>query len=83
MQTAKIFKSGGSQAVRLPASFRFDVDEVAIRRDALTGDVILSASRAPWTSWREFVERAEVLGPVTDASMERDQPAHQERDPFR
>jgi antitoxin VapB len=83
MQTAKIFKSGGSQAVRLPASFRFDVDEVAIRRDAQTGDVILSARRSPWTSWLEFVEQAEALGSVTDVLMERDQPLHQERDPFR
>ncbi|MGH6636059.1 MAG: antitoxin [Gammaproteobacteria bacterium] len=34
MTTAKIFKSGNSQAVRLPKEFQFDVDEVEIyRRD--------------------------------------------------
>jgi antitoxin VapB len=30
--TAKIFKNGNSQAVRLPKSFQFDVDEVEILR---------------------------------------------------
>ena len=44
MRTAKIFMTGRSQAVRLPAEFRFDTDEVFIRRDAETGDVVLSLS---------------------------------------
>lgn len=41
-QTAKIFSNGRSQAVRLPLAFRFDQDEVFIRKDPVTGDVILS-----------------------------------------
>jgi antitoxin VapB len=32
MDTAKIFWSGRSQAVRLPKDFRFDANEVRIRR---------------------------------------------------
>lgn len=40
--TAKIFMNGRSQAVRLPAAYRFDAKEVSIRRDPKTGDVILS-----------------------------------------
>ncbi len=32
MDTAKLFKHGGSQAVRLPKDFRFDTAEVRIRR---------------------------------------------------
>jgi antitoxin VapB len=32
MSKARIFKSGNSQAVRLPKEFRFDVDEVEIQR---------------------------------------------------
>jgi len=39
-QTAKLFNKGRSQAVRLPAAFRFDSEEVYIRRDPTTGDVI-------------------------------------------
>jgi antitoxin VapB len=42
-QKARRLKNGRSQAVRLPAAFRFDGDEVYIRRDPTTGDVILSA----------------------------------------
>lgn len=38
--TAKIFKHGGSQAVRLPREFRFSRDEVSIRR--VPGGVLLS-----------------------------------------
>ena len=37
-QTAKIFQSGNSQAVRLPKEFRFDVDEVEITRE---GDAVV------------------------------------------
>jgi antitoxin VapB len=50
-QTAKLFTYGRSQAVRLPAAFRFDAKEVFIRQDPLTGDVILS--RKP-VGWDEF-----------------------------
>lgn len=32
-QKAKVFWSGRSQAVRIPKEFRFDTDEVTIRRD--------------------------------------------------
>lgn len=32
MQTARIFTNGNSQAVRLPKEFRFDDDEVVIKK---------------------------------------------------
>lgn len=41
--TAKLFMSGCSQAVRLPAHYCFDTDEVYIRRDPEKGDIILSS----------------------------------------
>jgi antitoxin VapB len=41
-KTAKLFKNGRSQAVRLPKEFRFEGREVAIRRDPATGEVILA-----------------------------------------
>lgn len=50
-KTAKLFKNGRSQAVRLPAEFRFEGKEVFIRKDEKTGDVTLS--RRP-ESWEEF-----------------------------
>ena len=62
-RTAKLFVNGGSQAVRLPAEFRFDgSDEVYIRRDAVTGDVILSTKRSS-NAWGDFFalrDQAEV-----------------------
>ena len=39
MKTAKIFKHGNSQAVRLPKEFRFNDDEVFVKRSA--GGVLL------------------------------------------
>ncbi len=49
--TAKLFKTGRSQAVRLPKDFRFEGDEVDIRRDEKTGDVILSSRRKSWEAF--------------------------------
>jgi virulence-associated protein VagC len=46
-RTAKLFKNGRSQAVRLPKEFRFEGKEVAVRRDPVTGDVLLSSRTMP------------------------------------
>ncbi len=79
-QVAKLFKNGRSQAVRLPAAFRFDGDEVYIRRDPATGDVILSAR--PRSFDRFFAALAEGKAPDDFlAASEREQEA-QARDPF-
>ena len=43
MKTAKIFQHGNSQAVRLPKEFRFDEDEVVVKRHA--GGVLLLPRR--------------------------------------
>jgi len=50
-RTAKLFRNGRSQAVRLPVEYRFEGSEVYVRRDPATGDVILS--RRP-ESWKDF-----------------------------
>ncbi|MBV9072400.1 MAG: AbrB/MazE/SpoVT family DNA-binding domain-containing protein [Acidobacteria bacterium] len=55
-RTAKLFRNGRSQAVRLPSDFRFEGSEVYIRRDPNNGDVILS--RRP-ESWRDFFALAD------------------------
>ena len=39
MKTAKVFRHGNSQAVRLPKEFRFDGDEVLVKRSS--GGVLL------------------------------------------
>ena len=52
---AKLFMNGASQAVRLPADFRFEGSEVYVTRDDATGDVVLS-SRPGAKVWNEFFE---------------------------
>lgn len=54
-KVAKLFQNGGSQAVRLPAEFRFDADEVYVSWDEATGDVILSSRESSRNVWKEFI----------------------------
>ncbi len=79
-QTAKIFANGRSQAVRLPAAFRFDAKEVFIRKDPVTGDVILSAKPRNWNGFFEMLEGVEVPADFLDGS-ERDK-SPPRADPF-
>ncbi|MCU0572574.1 MAG: type II toxin-antitoxin system VapB family antitoxin [Syntrophobacteraceae bacterium] len=78
-QVAKLFKNGRSQAVRLPSAYRFDCDEVFIRKDPATGDVILS--RKPG-SWEDFFKLVETLGVPEDFMAYRNNELPQERDIF-
>lgn len=78
--TAKLFMNGRSQAVRLPMEFRFDAQEVHIRRDEATGDVILSA--APASTVRDFIELRNRLGADDTPLVDRTDAAHGARDPF-
>jgi len=55
-RTAKLFLNGRSQAVRLPAEYRFEGKEVYIRRDESTGDVILSPRPETWHDFIELVK---------------------------
>ncbi|WP_373768133.1 antitoxin [Glaesserella sp.] len=77
MQTAKLFNNGRSQAVRLPAAFRFDTDEVYIYRDENTGNVILSKRPNDWQGFLDAVKdlQGEQLEFDRDTRM-------QHRDPF-
>jgi antitoxin VapB len=52
-RTAKLFMNGASQAVRLPAEFRFEGTEVYATRDDQTGDVLLS-TRPGARTWADF-----------------------------
>jgi antitoxin VapB len=58
LETAKVFMSGRSQAVRIPAEFRFTSNEVYIRRDPRNGDLILS--QAPGSLAEIFAALDEV-----------------------
>jgi antitoxin VapB len=77
---AKIFTNGRSQAVRLPAAYRFDTKEVFIRQDKNTGDVILSRRPSDWDGFFEALKGVDVPEDFLD-QKDRNQQA-QNRDPF-
>ena len=84
---AKLFKNGRSQAVRLPAEFRFEGDEVYIRRDPNTGDVVLSHKKPQEKGWGDFFERLkkaqeEAPEEFEDFLVDRGKEPPQERDLF-
>ena len=46
--------------MRLPAAYRFDTPEVFIRKDPVTGDVILSRRPTDWSGFLAAAENAQV-----------------------
>ena len=73
VETAKIFWSGRSQAVRLPKTYRFEGEQVRIRRHG--NAVILEPMDDDW-SWLDV-----VAGPLDDDLVRavNEQPTPQER----
>lgn len=70
MATARVFKSGNSQAVRLPKQFRFQSEEVEIFR---RGEEVILRERSP--GMRRAFEIIANLPIDADAVMEgRDEP---------
>ncbi len=78
-QLAKLFLNGRSQAIRLPAAFRFDCKEVYIRKDPDTGDIILS--RKPG-SWQDFFKLVKSLDIPADFMTDRTDTPPQKRELF-
>jgi antitoxin VapB len=73
---AKLFVNGGSQAVRLPAEFRFEgVKEVYVRRNAVTGEVILSPKPGS-DAWSDFFKLRDRAG-VPDDFMSEQRPGNE------
>lgn len=73
METAKVFWSGRSQAVRLPKAYRFESDEVRIRRH---GDAVILEPIAHDWAWLDA-----LAGPLDPDFVEAaaEQPPEQER----
>jgi antitoxin VapB len=53
MQSAKVFRNGRSQAIRLPKEFRVDTAEVYLKK---TPEGFLVITRDPWEIFIEGVE---------------------------
>jgi len=75
MHIAKLFTNGRSQAVRLPKAFRFEGNEVYIKKTA-QGVLLLPKDESVWNVWEKSLE------PYGEPLMEdRNQPEqHQQRD---
>lgn len=73
MKTAKVFRSGNSQAVRIPKEFHLEGEEVEIRRQG--GSLLLRPRKE---SWAALVNSLKMF---TDDFMkeERRQPPTQDR----
>lgn len=82
--TAKVFRNGRSQAVRLPLEYRVQGSVVSIRRDEETGDIILSPQQK--RSWADFFKRLKQFhasGEIpTDFLADRDKVPAAERNLF-
>ena len=72
MKTAKLFKNGESQAVRLPKEFRFEGDEVLIKKAG--NAVVLLPKRK---SWDALVDSLDQFS--SDFMAERGQPTKNDR----
>ena len=76
-EKARVFMSGRSQAVRIPAKYRFTTAEVYVRRDPQSGDLILS--QAPG-GWDEIYAALDNAGFPDDFLAERAQGPPQQRE---
>jgi antitoxin VapB len=75
MTTTSVFNSGNSQAVRIPPEYRVTESELLIQ--TLGSALILVPKEDVWQTFRRGLD-----GFSADFTMERDQPAQQERAGF-
>ena len=75
MMTAKVFKNGRSQAIRLPKECRFSSDEVVVNK---IGDVVILLPKE--NKWDSFMKAIDMFsddfmadGRTTDTVQERDE----------
>lgn len=52
METAKLFKNGRSQAVRLPKAYRFKGNEVYVKKTP-EGVLLIPKDQSVWEAWEQ------------------------------
>ena len=73
---ARVFMSGRSQHVTIPAEYRFRSTEDSIRRDPRTGDIILSEGPGDWAEVFAALDAAHVPDDfLSEAERDRRPPA--------
>lgn len=75
MKTAKVFRNGRSQAIRLPKEYRFSGKDVYVRK--LDQLIVLLPKKNPWNSLVKSLDRFSA-----DFLTERNQPVSQKRERF-
>lgn len=70
MSYASVFTNGGSQAVRIPAAFRFATDRVSV--EAVDGGVLLRPVAPKKKSFFEFLRSAQLEEGELDLTRDRD-----------
>ena len=67
MIETKVFKSGNSQAIRLPKNYRLNSNPVRLNR---IGNVLVIVPKDdPWVNFKEGVNEAEGFPDVTDSRL--------------
>ena len=79
-EIARVFRNGRSQAVRIPAEYRFTSDAVYIRRDPYSG--VVSLSEKPFAPSAEEIFRMFDEAGGADFELDRDPSLPVERDLF-
>ncbi len=79
VEKARVFMSGRSQAVRIPAAYRFASDEVFIRRDPRSGEITLS-ERPNALPLADIFAMIDAAGGADELLRERNMEAPEERE---
>lgn len=79
LDTAKVFITGRSQAVRLPKAFRFSTAEVTIERQ---GDAVILRPKLDSVTWAEQVIAAVAAFEANPELMRADEWVQAEREPL-
>jgi len=80
LEKAKVFMTGRSQAVRIPARYRFKSDEVFIRQDPSTGNITLSEPSAKPSLEEVFKMLDEAIAAEGPFELDRDMRFPEERE---
>jgi antitoxin VapB len=79
VEKARVFMSGRSQAVRIPAEYRFRSSEVYIRRDPQSGAITLS-EQPQKRSLEEVFAMLDAAGGADELLRDRDTEKAEERE---
>ncbi len=72
METAKLFTNGRSQAVRLPKKYRFEGDEVFIKKTP-EGVLLIPKNISVWDIWEKYLPKYKDIPFMEDREQPKEQ----------